>query len=50
MQKKYEEQNIPFKIVEKGFSYNSGSNERFLNIEEIRKLIRENIDPQFEPK
>jgi len=50
IQKKYEGQNIPFKPVKQGFSYNSGSNENFLNIEEIRKLIKENLDPQFEPK
>lgn len=30
-----------------GFSYNSGSNDRFLTIEEIRTLIRTQVDPSF---
>ncbi len=33
--------------VEPGFSYNSGSNDSFLSIEEIRSLIREHVDPNF---
>ena len=41
---------IPFMHVEKGFSYNSGSNNHFLNIDEIRELIKANIDPDFVPK
>ncbi len=32
-----------------GFSYNSGSNTEFLSIDSIRSLIREHIDPAFEP-
>jgi len=35
--------------VEKGFCYNSGTNEKFLSVEEIRKLITENVDPNFKP-
>lgn len=31
------------------FSYNSGSNIDFLSVEKIRTLIREHIDPEFEP-
>ena len=31
------------------FKYSSGNNEHFLNIKEIRSLIRENIDKSFEP-
>lgn len=30
--------------VEPGFSYNSGTNDRFLTVEEIRELIRTNIE------
>lgn len=30
-----------------GFSYNSGSNDRFLTVEEIRTLIRTQVDPNF---
>lgn len=37
------------KMVEPGFAYNSGSNPDFLSIEELRKLIRENVDPSFNP-
>ena len=33
--------------VEPGFSYNSGSNDDFLNVEELRDLIREHVDPDF---
>ena len=32
-----------------GFSYNSGNNGKFLTIQEIRSLIKENVDSQFEP-
>lgn len=35
------------KLVPKGFKYSSGENEVFLNINEIRTLIHENIDPNF---
>lgn len=37
------------KLVEPGFSYNSGSNEEILSVEEIQDLIREHIDPDFNP-
>lgn len=33
--------------VAKGFSYNSGTNEKFLTVEEIRGLIRKHVDPEF---
>ena len=33
--------------VEAGFAYNSGTNPDFLDIDSIRKLIRENLDPTF---
>ncbi|NEO00052.1 MAG: UDP-N-acetylglucosamine 4,6-dehydratase (inverting) [Moorea sp. SIO3I7] len=33
--------------VEPGFSYNSGSNDRFLSIEELRQLIVEHVDSSF---
>ena len=33
--------------VEPGFAYNSGTNPDFLDVESIRKLIRENLDPTF---
>jgi UDP-N-acetylglucosamine 4,6-dehydratase (inverting) len=34
--------------VTPGYSYNSGSNERYLTVDELRSLIREQIDPSFE--
>lgn len=36
--------------VEPGFSYNSGSNDRFLTVEEIRELIKRHVDPGFTVK
>jgi UDP-N-acetylglucosamine 4,6-dehydratase/5-epimerase len=39
----------PCKAVEQGFAYNSGSNPDFLNVAQIRDLIREHVDPAFEP-
>jgi len=35
--------------VERGFSYNSGSNPDFLSVEQIRSLIRKHVDPGFVP-
>lgn len=34
--------------VEPGFSYNSGTNAEFLNVEQLRELIKLNVDPAFE--
>jgi FlaA1/EpsC-like NDP-sugar epimerase len=36
-------------LVEKGFSYNSGSNEEWVGVEEMRELIRKHVDPDFKP-
>ncbi|MBB1287110.1 UDP-N-acetylglucosamine 4,6-dehydratase (inverting) [Flavisolibacter sp. BT320] len=33
-----------------GFNYNSGTNEEWLSVEEIRSLIREHVDPTFQVK
>ena len=46
---KYQDSSITMKRVPAGFSYNSGSNPDFLNINQIRLLIKENIDPDFAP-
>jgi len=35
--------------VAEGFAYNSGSNPDFLSVVQLRSLIREHIDPNFEP-
>lgn len=34
------------KMVEDNFHYHSGNNDRFLNVEELKGLIRDNIDPE----
>jgi len=34
--------------VPHGFAYNSGENEAFLTVEEIRSLVRDHMDPNFE--
>ena len=36
-------------LVPEGFSYNSGTNPEFLDVEQIRRLIRQHIDPEFKP-
>ncbi|MFZ1815045.1 MAG: UDP-N-acetylglucosamine 4,6-dehydratase (inverting) [Rhizobiaceae bacterium] len=33
--------------VAPGFHYNSGTNDRFLSVDELRALIREHVDPTF---
>lgn len=35
------------KPVTKGFQYNSGENNEWINVEQIRKLITEHVDPGF---
>ena len=35
--------------VAEGFNYSSATNDQWLGVEELRKLIRENINPQFVP-
>jgi FlaA1/EpsC-like NDP-sugar epimerase len=37
------------KPVPEGFSYNSGRNDQWLTVEQIRSLIREHVDPNFVP-
>ena len=45
----YKKMNIKFKDYEKGISYNSGSNQDFLSVEQIRNLIKKNININFQP-
>ena len=40
--------NFKAKKVEEGFNYNSGTNTEWLSVEDIRALIREHVDPQFQ--
>lgn len=49
LREKYKEKNSKYQMVEEGFSYNSGKNTEFLTIEEIRNLIWNNVDREFEP-
>nr|WP_236579497.1 hypothetical protein [Pseudanabaena sp. lw0831] len=35
------------KMVETGFSYNSGQNKYFLTVDEMRILIQAHVDPSF---
>jgi hypothetical protein len=37
------------RMVEPGFSYNSGTNKEWLSIEQIRELIRVHVQPDFKP-
>ena len=50
LKNKYKDRKIKFVNFDIGNSYNSASNGRFLNVIELRKLIRENIDSSFNPK
>jgi UDP-N-acetylglucosamine 4,6-dehydratase len=45
----YRENGIRFSDVVNGFAYSSGANSSFLNVKELRKLIREHVDPSFVP-
>ena len=45
----YKDLGIFLDRVEPGFAYNSGSNPEFLNVEEIRHLICQHVDPLFTP-
>ena len=47
--KKYESLKIKYELVKSGFSYNSGTNNFFLSIKEIRELIIKHIDNNFKP-
>ena len=43
----YKKNNIKYELPPKGFSYSSDKNEKFLSINEIRELIKKNVDPNF---
>ena len=49
VQKSYQEAGIRSERVATGFTYNSGSNPEFLSVEQLRALIREHVDPAFQP-
>lgn len=45
----YQAAGIRAPSVPQGFAYNSGTNPDFLSVEQLRSLIREHVDPNFEP-
>ena len=45
----YTRQGISCTSVKPGFSYNSGSNPEFLSIDSLRNLIKNEVDPKFQP-
>jgi UDP-N-acetylglucosamine 4,6-dehydratase (inverting) len=42
-------QNTQAQLVCEGFVYNSGTNEHFLNVDQLRSLIRQHVDAGFVP-
>ena len=46
---RYENEGIKFQKVKGEFAYNSGNNPHFLEIKEIRDLIRTHVDHNFYP-
>ena len=49
VQRLYQAAGLPFRPVEPGFDYNSGTNPDFLSVDQLRHLIREHVDPSFQP-
>ena len=49
IQNLYQKSGISSEPVATGFAYNSGSNPEFLSVEQLRELIREQVDPAFQP-
>jgi len=48
-QQLYKEACISNTAVPPGFAYNSGSNPEFLNVDQLRALIRDHVDTEFTP-
>ena len=46
---RYQRAGIVATPLEQGFSYNSGSNSDFLDVDQIRDLIRQHVEPSFQP-
>lgn len=47
--RRYENAGLAASAVPIGFAYNSGSNPHFLTVDQLRALIREHVDPNFQP-
>ena len=49
VQRRYAAAGLPVLPVEAGFAYNSGTNPDFLTVGQLRDLIRQHVDPFFQP-
>jgi UDP-N-acetylglucosamine 4,6-dehydratase/5-epimerase len=49
VKQRYLDAGIDTTPVPEGFAYNSGSNPEFLSVDQLRALIREHVDPAFQP-
>ena len=49
VQRRYQVAGLPVQLVDAGFAYNSGTNPDFLCVEQLRDLIRQHVDPRFQP-
>ena len=49
IQQRYKTADTTITAVPSGFSYNSGSNPRFLSVDDLRSLIQQHVDPLFQP-
>ena len=49
VQRRYEANGLPVRPVKAGFAYNSGTNPDLLTVEQLRDLIRQNVDSSFQP-
>ena len=49
VQERYHAMGRSIQMVEPGFAYNSGSNPDFLTVDQLRQLIRDHVDPAFQP-
>ena len=47
--RRYELAGIRSNAVPADFAYSSGTNPDFLSVDQLRKLIREHVDPTFKP-
>ena len=45
----YDKNNVTYKKVNHNFEYNSGTNKDFVDINQIRELIINNVDKNFRP-
>ena len=45
----YKNSNVSFESVLNGFSYDSGTNPDFLQVDQLRHLIRHYVDSSFQP-